>query len=315
MRFRDPGAVSSPTLPAMLAAIEAQPEARHWVDLGGRQRCVPAVGAQTLEGDMGVMTHFAHALVRGDVVADCNGPAVHVSTNRPDLPPGRQNKRESFRRPLSPRSYKTLSATARRYRFGFLMTYSRDSNYQMFVVVALSRWWYLMQVGAQPPGGAVPGPDDTVAVVVSGLQGGSGQKEHPNGSSKDFIRNTVALLAAALPFKVEVVPQDSELFFDHLWLPGMGAQNYLPCVLKPPGAPRSSAASRAGGGVGVASAVSDVYRELAAQSLAAFERGRAAGEVSESRLAELRALQSERVYIGRADVMKLKLVRPPPHWS
>ena len=39
------------------------------------------------------------------------------------------------------------------------MTYSRDSNYQMFVVVALSRWWYLMQVGAQPPGGAVPGPD------------------------------------------------------------------------------------------------------------------------------------------------------------
>ena len=161
----------------------------------------------------------------------------------------------------------------------------------------------------------MPGPDDTVAVVVSGLQGGSGQKEHPNGSSKDFIRNTVALLAAALPFKVEVVPQDSELFFDHLWLPGMGAQNYLPCVLKPPGAPRSSAASRAGGGVGVASAVSDVYRELAAQSLAAFERGRAAGEVSESRLAELRALQSERVYIGRADVMKLKLVRPPPHWS
>ena len=120
----------------------------------------------------------------------------------------------------------------------------------------------------------------------------------------------MALLAAALPFKVEVVPQDSELFFDHLWLPGMGAQNYLPCVLKPPGAPGSSAASRAAGGVGVASAVSDVYRELAAQSLAAFERGRAAGEVSESRLAELRALQSERVYIGRADVMKLKLVRP-----
>ena len=70
----------------------------------------------------------------------------------------------------------------------------------------------------------LPSRQDTVAVVVSGTDGGSGEKQHPGGSSLAFVANSIALLTSSLPFKVEVVAQDSPIFFDHLWLPGLAAQ-------------------------------------------------------------------------------------------
>jgi len=69
------------------------------------------------------------------------GPVVHVAVNRPDVPLG-AIKRAKFRSPLSPKNYNQAKVqvvqTKRRFKYAFLMTYMRDSNYQMFVVS-----WYV----------------------------------------------------------------------------------------------------------------------------------------------------------------------------
>ena len=77
-------------------------------------------------------------IVRGDVLVDCAGPMVHVSANRPDKTIGEQGNRNRFRLPASPKEYSDIAAApgTRRFKYGFIMTYFRDSNYQMFVVIA-----------------------------------------------------------------------------------------------------------------------------------------------------------------------------------
>ena len=66
---------------------------------------------------------------------------MHVAVNRPDVPPG-EIQRPNFRSPLSPKNYNQAKVqvvqTKRRFKYAFLMTYMRDSNYQMFVVS-----WYV----------------------------------------------------------------------------------------------------------------------------------------------------------------------------
>ena len=289
IRFKDRGTLPSPNLPALLATTSADPdgESRRYVDLGNRQHCRTPSGESLY--DLGVFTRFTHTLVRGDELVDCSGPVVHVSVNRPDTAPG-GIKRPKFRLPMSPSEYNTAAAsrTVRHFKWGITLTYARDSNYQMFVVVCLSRWWYVLQL-AQSDWGVHggPGPQDTVAIVVSGSQGGSSEARHPGGSSKAYIGNMVRLLAASLPFKVEVVPEDSTLYFDSLWLPGIAAQNYLPCLLSatPP--------------------ISDVPRTLAANALAAFHAGESA--IPATRRAVLDGVRKDKVFIGRADVLTQKL--------
>lgn len=65
-----------------------------------------------------------------------------------------------------------------------------------------------------------PGPFDTVAVIVSGTEGGSAEVNHPGGSSKAYIHKIISLLARTAPFQVRVVPQDNVIYTDNLWVPG-----------------------------------------------------------------------------------------------
>ena len=231
-----------------------------------------------------MLTRFTHAVVKGDDLVDCQGPMIHVSVNRPDKKPGSQGNRANFRPSVSPDDYRTITTrSAKHFKYGFMMTYVRDSNYQMFVVVDLSRWWHMLQLAATDwPAHGGPGPDDTVAIVVSGTQGGSHEAKHPGGSSKAYIGNMIRLLARSLPFKIEVQPEDSALYFDNLWVPGIVAQNYLPCILR-----------------SVTPGVSEVSRVLAANSLAAFH----ASTVASARRVQLDGLRKTKIFIGRADVM------------
>lgn len=158
------------------------------------------------------------------------GPVVHVAVNRPDTAPGKIKQRTQFRRPLSPRDYtagkEKAVQTQQRYRYGFLMTYMRDSNYQMFVVDCLSRWWFMLKlIEADWSKYGGPGPSDTVAIIVSGREGGSTEPNHPSGSSKRYIPKMINLLARTAPFKVQVVPEDSEIYLDNLWVPGAPEAN------------------------------------------------------------------------------------------
>ena len=74
----------------------------------------------------------------------------------------------------------------------------------MFVVVCLSRLWYLEQLAAaatelRSSGSSaigMPQDNETMTVVVSGTQGGSLEK--PN----DYVNNMIRLATASLPFKV-----------------------------------------------------------------------------------------------------------------
>jgi hypothetical protein len=86
----------------------------------------------------------------------------------------------------------------------------------------------------------------------------------------------IRLLGNTLPFAVEVVAEDGQLFFDELWIPGIAAQNYLPCVLQ-----------------NVDPGVSEVSRVLAANSLAAFH----ASTITPARRAALDALRKDRQFL------------------
>ena len=53
---------------------------------------------------------------------------------------------------------------------------------------SLSRWWFMLQlVQSGWPNQGGPGPGDTVAVIVSGTEGGSAETNHPGGSTKAYI--------------------------------------------------------------------------------------------------------------------------------
>ena len=93
---------------------------------------------------------------------------------------------------------------------------------------SLSRWWFMLQLvqsGWSNQGG--PGPGDTVAVIVSGTEGGSAETNHPGGSTKAYIPKMINLLARTLPFKIEVVCENGtfEPFYteeDHFTKIGSG---------------------------------------------------------------------------------------------
>lgn len=74
VRFKDKDSVPSTTLPSMLEAIQTtnhDGEERRYVDLGGGQRCIMK-NKESLY-DIGVLTHFSHALVKMDEIVDCSG--------------------------------------------------------------------------------------------------------------------------------------------------------------------------------------------------------------------------------------------------
>ena len=158
-------------------------------------------------------------LVCGDVLVDCSGPMLHVSANRPDVAPGKQGKRNQFRLPTSPKEYSEIAAapSTRRFKYGFIMTYFRDSNYQMFVVklavspahllgaccqpsranlrliaalqvVDLSRLWFLLKL--VEASWTIPA-GETLAIVVSGTQGGSAEKKHPGVSHFPLLYKSI----------------------------------------------------------------------------------------------------------------------------
>jgi hypothetical protein len=65
----------------MLAAIQAtghDGEERRYVDLGGGQHCTTP-SKESLY-DMGVLTHFSHALVKMDEIVDCSGTHTQLHT-------------------------------------------------------------------------------------------------------------------------------------------------------------------------------------------------------------------------------------------
>ena len=125
IQYRDPGSTASSSLDELLRAVAAEPTstARRYVDLlapggGGDgkpkgQHCSPPAkpGRQNGLYDIGVLSRWVDTLVRGDVLADCQGPAIHVSVNRPDLAPDKQNARveNGFREPLSPVQYQAAA--------------------------------------------------------------------------------------------------------------------------------------------------------------------------------------------------------------
>lgn len=296
---------------------------------------------------------------------------MHVAVNRPDVAPG-GIKRPQFRGPLSPRDYTTAkqkaAQTQQRFTYGFLMTYMRDSNYQMFVVSCLSRWWFMLKlIEADWAKYGGPGPSDTVAIIVSGTEGGSAEAVHPGGSTKAYIPKMINLLARTAPFKVQVVPENSEIYADNLWvpgapeanmrssvsptlwtaeaslrLPGVVLQNYLPCALLNVergvsalscllSSRDSSLASKLTQGGFSAPPdqtlvvarfylclqygpptpppmqVEEVTRVLKENSLAAFGELLAAGTITAERKAQLDVVRSEKIYIGRLDVVTMKL--------
>jgi hypothetical protein len=85
--------------------------------------------------------------------------------------------------------------------------------------------------------------------------------------------------------QVVIVPQDEEISFDELWAPGVLFYNYLPCWIS------------------VTPDISEVPRTLAANSISAFRNM----ELAPSRRAHLQSVRSGRIYIGRNDVITMKL--------
>ena len=202
--------------------------------------------------EFGILTLFRHALLAGDVVADCNGQVIPAGLNRPDRPAHLQWNRAKFRLPASATEYtsaaglggahasSTHASSARRFSRGFVFSYPRDSNYQMYMAVQLSRWWFfnaLMDAGWLGRTG-----DGSLAIVLSGSAGGSGEIYHPGGgnSSKLFIAETAGLMLADAAENlgvsslkgVELVLQNGPLFFDELWIPGIVFDNFEQCMMK-----------------------------------------------------------------------------------
>jgi hypothetical protein len=72
--FKDKDSVPSDTLPSMLEAIQTTDhdgEERRYVDFGEGQHCVTPNKLSLY--DIGVLTHFSHALLKMDEIVDCSG--------------------------------------------------------------------------------------------------------------------------------------------------------------------------------------------------------------------------------------------------
>ena len=212
-----------------------QPQQGAGTKTGHHNHCVAPDGTQLLDG-LGVLTRTTHALLRNDgVIVDCNGPMLHASTQRPDQTPSditrkahalqwltvtpadhnhmldeisstqQQPDGSAAAASSAPTALQVTGNLGRHFRWGFDMRYSRSSNYQMFMVVCLSRWWYLMRLveahkrlleGDAQLQGQFPGPNDTVAVFVTAetaetaaTGGGSAVND------KDYVINTIRLLS------------------------------------------------------------------------------------------------------------------------
>jgi hypothetical protein len=212
-----------------------QPQQGAVTKTGHHNHCVAPDGTQLLDG-LGVLTRTTHALLRNDgVIVDCNGPMLHASTQRPDQTPSDITRKAHALQWLTvtpadhnhmldeisstqqqpdgsaaaassdPTALQVTGNLGRHFRWGFDMRYSRSSNYQMFMVVCLSRWWYLMRLveahkrlleGDAQLQGQFPGPNDTVAVFVTAetaetaaTRGGSAV------NAKDYVINTIRLLS------------------------------------------------------------------------------------------------------------------------
>ena len=74
VRFKEKDSLPSDTLPSMLRAIQAtnhDGEERRYVDFGSGQHCFTKDNDSLY--DIGVLTHFSHALVKMDEIVDCSG--------------------------------------------------------------------------------------------------------------------------------------------------------------------------------------------------------------------------------------------------
>ena len=80
--FKDGDSVPSDTLSSMLEAIQAtghDGEERRYVDFGGGQHCVMPNKLSLY--DIGVLTHFSHALIKMDEIVDCSGQCPASSSS------------------------------------------------------------------------------------------------------------------------------------------------------------------------------------------------------------------------------------------
>ena len=191
-RFRD--GFSHPSLSELVAeGVSPANLERVYVDIpvsegGTAQTC------GVTEYGMGVMQRFSYALLNGDVVTDCVGGSVIPDGvgQRPDQDPVLCSKnacknRGSLRKAVTQAHYRAAATggekSVKLYRRGFVMNYHRDTNYQMFVVVSLTRWWYMLKLleagwPTQQDKSDGAGGVGTVTVVLSGTHGGSlGQYE------------------------------------------------------------------------------------------------------------------------------------------
>ncbi len=216
---------------------------------------------------LGVMQRFSYALLNGDVVTDCKGGSVIPDGvgQRPDQDPelyrGNAGKnRGRLRKTVSQAHYRAAATggekTVKLYRRGFVFNYHRDTNYQMFVVSALTRWWYmlkLLEAGWPMKQDSADGVDGvgTITVVISGKNGGSLGQYEGAPRTAPYIPEMLQLLTArwndefaarpnSLRPRIELVPQDGPMFFEELWVPGWAGHNYHYCFLKDVSPPVSS---------------------------------------------------------------------------
>jgi hypothetical protein len=327
-RFRD--GTSRPSLRDLVAeGVSPDTLERVHVDIPASEGGAPQTCGVTTYA-MGVMQRFSYALLSGDVVTDCAGGSVLPDgvAQRPDQDPDLYRKnagknRGGLRKPVSQAHYRAAATggekSVKMYRRGFVMNYHRDTNYQMFVVSSLTRWWYmlkLLEAGWPTQQDAADGTG-TITVVLSGTSGGSLQQYEGKPRAAPYIPEMLQLLtkrwndevaaagAGTLRPRLELVAQDGPLFFEELWVPGWAGHNYHFCFLKDVSPPISGVMQLLKeNALAVAMAASDPA--AGASSLSAELR---AMVPSADRAAEINRLKSTCVsaFITRVDVKKQKL--------
>ena len=242
-RFRDGQSRSSLS---ELVAEGVSPAAlgRVYVDIpasegGAAQTCPVTTYA------LGVMQRFSYALLSGDVVTDCAGGSIVPDGvgQRPDQDPDLYVRnagkgRGPLKKPVSQAHYRAAATggekSVKMYRRGFVMNYHRDTNYQMFVVTSLTRWWYMLKLlesGWPTQQDASDGVNGVgiITIVLSGKKGGSLQQYEGKPRAAPYIPEMLQLLAkrwndetvalegnqvGSLRPKIELVLQDEPLFFE-----------------------------------------------------------------------------------------------------
>lgn len=265
-RFRD--GVSRPSLRELVAeGVSPAKLERVYVDIPASEGAAPQTCGVT-QYALGVMQRFSYALLTGDVVTDCVGGSVIPDGvgQRPDqeqdmCATNACRNRGGLRKAVTQAHYRAAATggekTVKFYRRGFVMTYHRDTNYQMFVVASLTRWWYmlkLLEAGWPTKQDMSDGAGGlgTITVVISGKQGGSRQQYEGRPRAAPYIAEMFHLLAKrwnedvavagphSLRPRIELVTQDGPMFFEELWVPGWAGQNYHYCFLKDVSPPISS---------------------------------------------------------------------------